>query len=240
MKHASWLRPYSPTQIHGFIFDGVIFLGSWGLLWLDPATLPDRWVGGLLLTAVLTQIMGAWGKRPYLRHRLLPSTSKSIPRLLQLLLLLHFILFTVMSLLGMALLGWYQPDTAVENWWILLAFCLGGFATGQLFRAAHVPASGNQHSQNDPAEYAADALLWVSVLITTALMWDGLFTDLGSAVGIGFTPRGIVLALALTMLFVVFYLPARYLFLVEDYRYPATWLRLGLVLLPLLTSIFRP
>lgn len=235
---ASWLRPSTPSQVHGFIFDLALFLGSWGLLLLDPAMLPDRWVGGLLGTAVLTQIAGASLKKRYLPQRLPPATSGLFTRFMQLLLLLHFILFTVMSLLGLALLGWYAPDAAGEDWWILLAFMLGSLATGQVYRATQ-PAPAAPTAQHSRAEYAADALLWLSVLITTALMWDGLFTDLGAGVGVGFTLRGAVLALALAALFVVFYLPGRTLFLVEDSRHPGTWLRLWLVLLPLLISIFR-
>ncbi|MFZ1400111.1 MAG: hypothetical protein WAS33_24625 [Candidatus Promineifilaceae bacterium] len=238
MMKASWIRPSAPTQMHGFVFDLAIFLGSWGLLALNLAALPDRWVGGLLGTAVLTQIGGATLKGRYLPHRLPPTASDAFTRFMQLLLLLHFILFTVMSLLGAALLGWYVPDAAGENGWVLLAFVLGSLATGQVYRATQ-PALAAPTAQHSAAEYAADALLWLSVLITTALMWDGLFTDLGAGVGVGFTPRGVVLALALAALFVVFYLPARTLFLVEDYRHPATWLRLWLVLLPLLIAIFR-
>ena len=44
---------------------------------------------------------------------------------------------------------------------------------------------------------------------------------------------------ALAALFVVFYLPSRYLFLVEDYLHPTTWLRLWLVLLPIFIAIFQ-
>lgn len=234
---ASWLRPSAPTQVHGFVFDLAIFLGSWGLLLHSPAELPDQWIGGLLVTAVLTQILGASLKSHFLPHRLPPYANTIFFRFMQLLLLLHFILFTVMSLLGFALLGWYLPESSGENWWILFAFGLGGAATTQVYRAAK-PVSARGKMIHVAAEYTADALLWLSVLITTALMWDSFFTDLGAGIGSGLTPRGFLLALSLAALFVVFYLPARYLFLVEDFRHPATWLRLWLVLLPIMIAIF--
>jgi hypothetical protein len=235
----SWLRPLAPTQIHGFAFDLAIFLGSWSLLALDVSQLDDRWLGGLLGTAVFSQIIGATIKEYFLPNRLPPQTTGAFSRFMQLLLLLHFILFTVMSLLGVALLGWYLPDAPGESWWVLLAFTLGGIATWRVYRAAQPTPPEEQTSLHNRTEYVADALLWLSVFITTALMWEGLFTDLGAGMGVGFTLRGVVLALALSALFVVFYLPARYLFLVEDYRHPATWLRLWIVMLPLVIAIFN-
>ena len=49
----------------------------------------------------------------------------------------------------------------------------------------------------------------------------------------------LVLVAAVSALFVVFYVPSRLLFLAEDYKYPATWIRLWLVaMLPLLTIVF--
>ena len=226
------------NQIHGALFDLGVFLGGWGLLTIDLAALPDGWLGGLLLTAVFCQIAGATLKGRSLPARLPPLPSGLFARFMQLLLLLHFILFTVMSLLGVALIGWYQPDAPGEGWWIALSFILGGLATGLVYGAGR-PSPTDEQPVNSPTEFAADGLLWLSVLITTALMWDTLFTDLGAGQGAGFTTRGVVLALALSALFIVFYLPSRYLFLVEDYRHPSTWLRLWVVMLPLLTAIFR-
>lgn len=240
MVNFSWLRRWQgPTQIHGAVFDLGVFLGSWGLLALNPAALADGWVGGLLLTAVFTQIGGAYLKGHYLPTRLPPAYPTLFTRFMQGLLLLHFILFTVMSLLGMALIGWYVPDAQGESGWVAFAFVVGGLATWLVYTAAQPAPPDDQPQPNGRIEYAADALLWLSVLITTSLMWEGLFTDLGTGIGAGFTPRGITLALALAALFVVFYLPARYLFLVEDYRHPTTWLRLWLVLLPIFIAIFQ-
>ncbi len=235
----SWFRQWqTPAQIHGALFDGAVFLGGWGLLAANPTELPDRWLGGLLLTAVFTQIGGAYLKGRYLPHRLPPLPTGLIARFMQLLLLFHFILFTVMSLMGVALIGWYQSGAPGESWWIGLALGLGGLATWLVYEAGR-PLPTAAQLPNSTTEYAADGLLWLSVLITTALMWEGLFTDLGAGQGAGLSVRGIVLALALSALFVAFYLPSRYLFLVEDYRHPSTWLRLWIVMLPLLVGIFQ-
>jgi hypothetical protein len=173
----SWFKQWqASTQFHGALFDLGVFLAGWGLLAFDPIALSDSWIGGLLLTAVFTQIGGAYLKGRYLPARLPPLQSTLFARFMQLLLLLHFILFTVMSLLGLALIGWFQPDNPGEGWWITLALAVGGVATWLVYMAGR-PSQAVAQPPKTRVEFAADGLLWLSVLIATALMWDALFTD---------------------------------------------------------------
>lgn len=227
----------APGRIHGLLFDTAVFLGGWLLLAINPAEMAEPWLGALLLTAVAAQAAGAHFKRHHLGARLAQQSTPSglFGRFMQALLLFHFILFTAMSLMAFIYLGWYTPNGPIEGWWVALAFVLGGVTTGTVYGAAR-PAT-TPPASHAASEYAADALLWLSVLLTTALLWNNLFADLGATPTLGLTGRGLVLVLALAFLFVVFYLPARYLFLVEDYRHPATWLRLWVVMLPLAIAI---
>jgi hypothetical protein len=82
-------------------------------------------------------------------------------------------------------------------------------------------------------ETLADGLLLISVSIITRFFWESWYLELEPSRGIGFTSRAIVLLVALSLLFVVFYLPSRYLFLVEDYRYGRTWIRMWVAMLPI-------
>ncbi len=82
-------------------------------------------------------------------------------------------------------------------------------------------------------EALADGLLWISVSIITRFFWESWYIEIETSRGIGFSQRGIVLLVSLSLLFVVFYIPSRYLFLVEDYRYGRTWVRMWVAMLPL-------
>jgi hypothetical protein len=71
------------------------------------------------------------------------------------------------------------------------------------------------------------------VSIITRFFWETWYLEIEPSRGIGFSSRGIVLLVSLSLLFIVFYIPSRYLFLVEDYRYARTWVRMWVAMLPL-------
>jgi len=72
----------------------------------------------------------------------------------------------------------------------------------------------------------------VSVSLVTRIFWDGLVWLIEPASGIGMSGRGITLLVAVTFLYMFFYLPGRYLFLVEDYHSVLTWIQVWLAMLP--------
>jgi hypothetical protein len=71
------------------------------------------------------------------------------------------------------------------------------------------------------------------VSIVTRFFWETWYLEIEPSRGIGISLRAIVLLVSLSLLFVVFYMPSRYLFLVEDYRYVRTWVRMWIAMLPL-------
>jgi len=167
-----------------------------------------------------------------------------VGKFMQLLLFLHFLLFTVLTLLGLGLAGIVDlsenGSPAAENFWVFFSLFVGALGAYLVWRAGN-PPSGEQGSTKPYTlllEVGADLLLWLSVLIITRLIWEGLFINLVPMRAIGLSWRGITLLVSISILFIVFYMPSRYLFLVEDYHYPGTWLQVWLPMLPVAWSIF--
>jgi len=233
-----------PHRLHGLIFDGLVVGGSLLLAtaprW-DGNELPERTAGWLLLAAILTQILGALAKTGPLRQRLVRRAPAESPgcsdRFMQLLLFWHFILFTVTAAMAFGFLGIVDlnrpvAETGLEVW-PAVAMLIAGIATTTVWRAGKRSAADVQERCAGPGvEYGADALLSLSVSSITFFFWDVVVVgSLDSATGIGFGVRGLVLVFSLSFLFMVFYLPSRYLFLIEDARYAGTWVRAWLVML---------
>jgi hypothetical protein len=86
-------------------------------------------------------------------------------------------------------------------------------------------------------EYAGEALLWISVAIITRVFWDSLIALIEPVGGIGFSGQGLILLAAMIVIYSFFYLPARVLFLVEDYRSVWTWVQMLAAMFPVLAVI---
>jgi hypothetical protein len=161
---------------------------------------------------------------------------------LKLLLFLHFILMTVSILMAFVAGGLYggeaAGDVAGSDLWIAAALLVGGLTTAVVYRGGRAPLPGAQAVVRRPwIEFLADGLLWFSVMVLTRLFWGLVLAEIDPVRGIGLSGRGIVLLLALTLLFVVFYLPQRYLFMIEDYRSRLTWIQVWLAVTPAYVAI---
>jgi hypothetical protein len=235
-----------PHRLHGLVFDGLAIAGSVALVAAFPRNgeaLPDRTTGFLLLAAILTQILGALAKTGPLQQRLGGRAAAENPgcsdRFMQLLLFWHFILFTITVAMAFGLLGVVDLNSAGSETglevWPAIAMLIAGITTFTVWRAGK--RSSHEEQEQSPRsgfEYGADVLLSLSVSIITFFYWDVLVVgSVDSAIGIGFGVRGMVLVFSLAFLFTVFYLPSRYLFLIEDARYAGTWARVWLVMLAL-------
>lgn len=233
-------------KVHGLVFDGANFFGSIINLSFVP-TLGDEVVsttgGALLLLAVASQMAGALLKRAYLPARLANRRESSKDRLkngfLSLLLFNHFLLFSVISLFGFSLLGiydiqgsggFYQGDV-----WVFISLVVGGLCTYFVFLAERGgPTAARRREWAGWLEFGADGLLWISVSLVTRIFWDGLVEIIEPSRGIGLNSTGLVLMVAMSILYLFFYLPSRYLFLVEDYRSGWTWIQISVAMLPVI------
>jgi hypothetical protein len=235
---------FQDEKLHGLIFDSATFLGNIAFFSFVPRLgddVAETTAGILLLLAVLTQIAGAWWKKGYLGRRLAlrrqPLPNRLAKGFMDVLLFLHFILFSVITLFAVALLGIYELEGSESVFrgdiWVLIAFLVGGVTTYRVWKAGQ-PYDVHADHKTRPGwlEFGADGLLWVSVSLVTRIFWDGLVVLIEPASGIGLGGEGIILLVAVFILYVFFYLPGRYLFLVEDYQYALTWLQVFAAMLP--------
>lgn len=234
--------PTKPNTIHGFIFDLAVFAGNifFVLTILDQTeNLPDRTIGWLLGLAVVTQMIGAILKSNPLKYRMGETTGGSkagiLRKFMDVLLFFHFILFSVICLMAMDLLGLVDLSGSGEDIWVVVSLILAAVLTFTVWRAGKRRDEPPTKMAKYPIvqETLADGLLLISVSIITRFFWESWYLELEPSRGIGLTSRAIVLLVALSLLFVVFYLPSRYLFLVEDYRYGRTWIRMWVAMLPI-------
>ena len=235
----------SPQKVRGFIFDLAILGGNivFTVSILDRSQdLPDRTIGILLGVAVITQLLGAVLKTNPLKYRLSGSppraTADIFDKFMDVLLFFHFILFTIISLMTLGLLeiaDLVDRSSSGDDIWVIVSILIAGILTYFVWRAGKRPEEVPTKNIKYPfvQESLADGLLWISVSIITRFFWETWYLEIEPTRGIGISLRAIVLLVALSLLFVVFYMPSRYLFLVEDYRYIRTWLRMWVAMLPL-------
>jgi len=235
----------SPDRVRGFIFDLAVLAGNivFTVSILDQSeNLSDRTIGILLGVAVTTQLLGAVLKTNPLKYRLSATsprhTADMLDKFMGALLFLHFILFSVISLMTMSLVGivdLMDRSSSGDDIWVGVSLLIAGLLTYSVWHAGKRPDKVPTKMIKYPIaqEALADGLLWISVSIITRFFWETWYLEIEPSRGIGFGSRGIVLLVSLSLLFVVFYIPSRYLFLVEDYRYGRTWVRMWVAMLPL-------
>ncbi|HSH05660.1 MAG TPA: hypothetical protein VLL52_24300 [Anaerolineae bacterium] len=219
----------------GMLVDLMVLLNNLWLVWEVPEPLPATALTGVvLILAVVGQGVGAVWKQPFVPVR----TEKDdwFRWLLYPLLLFHFILMAVAMIMGVLLLGWYEPNGAAEGVWVLLGMGVAAVVTGVVSWATLYPVEGKEEA---PLwwEGVADIVLGISILVLTNGFWNLFYAESVSVMGSGMTARNGVLIMLLSLLFVVFYLPGRVMFLVQDYNRAGMWLRVWGAMLPLVILI---
>ncbi len=142
-----------------------------------------------------------------------------------------------LGLLGVVDLG--DRSSSGDDLWVGVSLLIAGLLTYTVWRAGKRPEKGPTKMIKYPIaqEALADGLLWISVSIVTRFFWETWYLEIEPSKGMGFSLVAVVLIVALSLLFVVFYMPSRYLFLVEDYRYGKTWVWMWVAMLPLVWLI---
>lgn len=198
----------------------------------------QRSIGVMLAGGVVTQIIRSLLKRGSLGRRLHAKGTALPAGLLSVFWWVHLIYFLVVAFLSLVMLGWDPDGNRIA---VPIAFGVG-IATTLVVKWAASPRSGP--AARVPAiEFLGDGLLSLSALLLTSVIWQpmyGWFIESRVAIEPGlwqWIGRGVVF-LCIIILFFVFYLPARILFLIEDAHRPRTWAQIGLVLAPLTWQVF--
>lgn len=243
-------RAEAPGRLRGLLFDGAVLIGYVALSLdvlptphvisdIGPTDEPGPTEGLWLLCAVGAQWLGAAFKARPLQRRLAGYDGMIGVNAM---LLTHFILFLIVNAVAFSLLGWspeVSQDTLTlnEGIWGLAIFVVAGGTTLTVGYAADT--GGTKAPPGFPGrEAVGDVLLFISVVILSVFLWEPLAELMTATDARGLTLAGrLLFAGAALLLFAVFYVPSRLLFLVEDGASGRTWFQVGLVASPLIWRV---
>ena len=235
-------RRFLPLNYRGLLFDLAVFVVNVFLVRLltrhigrllsqtflsdDPQA--SRTLLYVVLATFAAQLVGACLKRRPLQARLL-AQRESDESPLSCLIILHFALTLVTSAGIVALL---LPNSSGGT--SVLVFFLGMIPTGLVWRAMtpykKPPPPDWRNSRG--VEIFADLCLFAYMLVNLAI-WNTLTSGSNvRAAGLGDILSRALGFILLSPVILLFYLPPRLLFLIEDYKYPATWISMTLAVAP--------
>ena len=222
----------------GFVLDGAVFLFNLLLAGaLSRLVAENRGFhpifGLALFAAIFAYAAGAGLKRLPLQARLQAPGRPKLPTAMAVvffcLAVMHLALFMAGASFGIeAILG----ETAGKRW-LLPATIAGLLPTVALVFSLVPPRRPPPEPDRLAArELAADLLLYLA-LVVLMVWWDGFWADYLAGGKQANLWLNLLLVVLTTVPFALFYLSPRLLFLIEDWRSPATWFRAFLVMLPL-------
>lgn len=235
-------RRLSPLNYRGLIFDLAVFASNVFLVGLvtrpvvrllsltylkdDPHA--ARALLYVVSTASAAQLVGAWLKRRPLQARLL-RRGEGVPGAFGCLLIFHFAL-TLVTNAGLTALISSEPSSAA----VVFVFFLSMVPTALVWRAitpyGKPPAPDWRNSR--AAEAVADVCLFAYMLVNLAV-WRAMTSGANlPAASLGDLAERALGFIILSPGVLLFYIPPRLLFLVEDYKYRLTWLSMTLAVAP--------
>jgi NADH:ubiquinone oxidoreductase subunit 6 (subunit J) len=232
-----------PVNYRGLLFDLAVFACNVFLV-----RLLTRYVGRLLSLTFLrddpqaartlliiisaafaAQLVGASLKRRPLQARLLARHDGGGGSGIGCVIILHFALTLVTSAGIVALLP-SEPSGGVT----VLVFFLSLIPTALVWRATTPYKKPPEPDWRDSrgAEAVADLCLFAYMLVNLAV-WNTVTAGSNvRAAGVGDVLSRALGFILVSPVILLFYLPPRLLFLVEDYKYPATWVSMTLAVAP--------
>jgi hypothetical protein len=232
------MKSISDIATRGLVLDGAIFL--FNLLLAAPLAQvieADQGFhplfGGALFAAIAAYSVGAWLKRLPLQSRLQTPDRPKLPTgmavVFFVLAVMHLGLFLACASFGTeAFFG-----EAGDNHYALPAMIAGFLPTVMLVWAIIPPGKPAVDSARLAfRELIADLLLGLA-LVVIMVWWEGFWAAYLAGGKQGSVWMNLLLVVLITVPFAIFYLSPRFLFLLEDWRSPSTWIRALLVMLPL-------
>jgi len=231
-----------PVNYRGLLFDLLVFLvnvflirfltrrigGLLSLTFLKDDPQAGRILLAIISAALIAQIIGAWLKRRPLQERLL-AQHHEIPNAFSLILILHFAL-TLVTAAGIVALLPFETAGGVT----VLIFFLSMVPTAFVWRAmTPYKKTPTADWRNSPVvETVADFFLFANMIVNLTI-WNTLTAGSNLPVtGVGDLFSRALGFIILSPVVLLFYLPPRLLFLVEDYKYRATWVSMTLAIAP--------
>ena len=240
---AGGVRRFLPTNYRGIVFDLAIFACNiflarfltrhigrlLALSFLSDDLQAARTLLYIVLAALAAQTVGAVLKRRPLQVRLLARHEGDAGSPFGCLMILHLCLMLVTGCAVVAL-AQAEPTPGVLFPSVLLCLLPTVLVWRALTPYKKPPAPDWRNSR--AVEIVADLCLFANVLVNLAV-WNTVTG--GSNIRAGGVGDAVERALGFVIMspvILLFYLPPRILFLVEDYKYPATWISMTLAVAP--------
>jgi hypothetical protein len=235
-------RQFLPPNYRGLLFDLAVLVCNIFLIrfltrrigrLLSSSFLADdaqssRTLLIVISLALAAQVIGAFFKRRPLQARMM-ARGEEVGGVFFLLLILHFTL-TLVTAAGIVALSPYESSGGVT----VVIFFLSMLPTALIWRAMmryKKPPSPDWRNSRG-VEAAADLCLFAYMAVNLAI-WNTLTAGGNApATGVGDIASRAMGFVIVSPVVLLFYLPPRLLFLVEDYRYRATWLSMMLAIAP--------
>jgi len=241
-------RQHRISTSRAALFDWLSFLLGVTLSLLIPGLNADI-LSEVLLISLLTYALGAALKDQPLRHRLIREKRfvPDIPFWIFLVLGHWIIMLTAILLALPAFTRWTglaNPPGRIftETPGYAISFFLSLALTWLVYRNKRrrlkkepLPAEGLAVQ-----EWIADILLWTGVGCLSFVFWDQALMGVLSAMPVNSIGRLFFVFFFFCLAYVLFYLPLRYLYLVEDYSDGSAWNRMKLIFAVLLVRILLP
>lgn len=233
------------------IFDWLVFVVSLSLGFLFPTFTnftQSNQFSFWMLAALFFYIAGAWLKHQPLYYRLLTSGKQNKKMSWILFIILgHWVIFMMVeqfaepalrSIFNFPAINPNRTDGEV----VIISGIVATFVTWLVFKSGRKSIINKKLSTPYlfKREIVADILLVVAVSILSFLFWEkGVMAFLANKPTVTITDIWLSFAI-LCVSYILFYMPLRYLFLVEDYSDRKTWKRLLIIFgLLLLKALFE-
>jgi hypothetical protein len=235
-------RRFLPVTYRGLLFDLAVILVNvflarlltrhvgrlMKLSFLSDDVQAGRTLLHIILAALAAQLVGAALKRRPLQARLL-ARHEGDASSFGCLMILHLCLMLVTGCAVVAL-AQTEPTPAVLFPMILLCIVPTVLVWRALTPYKKPPQPDWRNSRG--AEIVADLCLFAYMLVNLAV-WNTVTSGSNiRAEGVGDALSRAAGFVILSPVILLFYLPPRILFLVEDYKYPATWISMALAIAP--------
>lgn len=199
-----------------------------------------------MFVAMLLYMAGLWLKHRPVYYRLAKAgKGQSIPYVLFLIIghwviMLMLVIFSVDAMRDMAGLPKIPLDKSLTGWQLFGCIVLSLFISWLAFR----PGGSNKKLLTDASlfrrELAGDILLISGVSILSFVFWEKSLLGAMEHMQLNSFGNICTLFIFLSVCYVLFYLPLRYLYLIEDHFSRQTWKRLLLIfMLILLRGLFE-
>jgi hypothetical protein len=227
-------------QSRSAIFDWLVFIISLSLGFVFPTLkhfADSSQFAYWMLAALMFYTFGAWLKHQPVYYRLLSSgkQTEKMPALL-FIILGHWLIFMMVEQFAEPAIRTifdFPPvnPKRTEGEIVLVSGLVATFVTWLVFRSARKSITKKKLSSTYlfRREVIADIFLVGSISILSFLFWEkGVMAFLSSKPTVTINDVWLSFGM-LSIAYVLFYLPLRYLFLIEDYSNRQTWKRLSLI-----------